>query len=135
MSDCPRCGAPLDPDAARCLACENGAPPRLDLTSLRRNAASDWTAMGAAVGGIVGLCLGAAVAFGNLLLGGGPGVVYPVGMALIGAVLGAAGVMIWKSLVRPVILALFASEAFQREYGTPEERGIVGRPPSGGREE
>lgn len=46
------------------------------------------------------------------------------------ALLGAMLAICWQFLARPTLLAIFASpETFQREYGTPEEQGIVEKRP------
>jgi hypothetical protein len=77
-----------------------------------------WVASGAIVG--------AAVGFVVYLLVGGPRAM-PLAAALTtGAVLGALASVLWKSLLRPVLLALIASpEAFEREYGAAEEKDVA----------
>jgi hypothetical protein len=47
---------------------------------------------------------------------------------MIGVMMGPWVGLAWKGLVWPVLLALFASKTFEREYGTPEEQGMVRRP-------
>lgn len=128
MSDCPRCGRPLDPDAAGCFACAQGEPPllRRSAPAPRSNPAWGWMIWGATCGGVVGLVCGLVGVVVNLLAGGGPGVVLPGSLAFGGALLGALGVLLWKSLLRPVLLALFASpETFEREYGKPQEQDVA----------
>jgi hypothetical protein len=136
MSNCPQCGAPLDPDAPRCFGCAQGMTSYVDVSrpkrTLQRNPALAWFWGGAAVGA----CLGVVgwVVFAVLDVVGvspfGKGAMLAVDalavFALIGGMLGACGGVIWMALVRPVLLAIFASpKAFEREYGTPEEQGIV----------
>jgi hypothetical protein len=78
-----------------------------------------WTMIGAILGMIFGLVAGAIGAGMNQLFGGVPEILSPGPMALIGGMIGGLGVLVWTSLLWPVLLALFASERFQREYGTP----------------
>jgi hypothetical protein len=135
MSHCPRCGWPLDPDAAASLACAQGVRRRIDRgtlrlrpgLSLRRNPAGSWMLWGAILGAGIGLVAGVIGIVVNLLVGGSPGVVLPGSTTVAGAAIGALGVLLWKSLLDPMLLALFAPERFEREYGTPEERGLWGR--------
>src|SRR5262249_16864464 len=102
---CARCGWPLDPDAAGCFACAQGAPPRLEPApnpALRRPPPWGWLVRGALAGAAVGFLAGVIGIVVNLLAGGGPGVILPGATTLAGGVLGALGVLVWKSVVRPV---------------------------------
>lgn len=142
MSDCPRCGHPLDPDAASCFACAQGMPPRDYLVRLpsgrivspadafRRNPTYGWTLRGAIVGAVLGVATLAVVALVGIAQGWVKAPIESVletclGGAIAGGILGAAATVVWKSLLRPIWLALFWTKDFEREYGTPEEQGIV----------
>jgi hypothetical protein len=136
MSNCPRCGAPLDPDAPRCFGCAQGVPRLLNVTrpkrTLRRNPAVAWFWGGAVIGagiGFVGWAVFAvleAVGMSPFGKGGILSVDALAVFALLGGMLGACAGVLWMALVRPVLLAIFASpQSFEREYGTPEEQGIV----------
>ena len=133
--NCPRCGALLSAGGP-CPAC---APLASIEGKIRRrrfigNPVGRWTAFGwwagMALGGLIGVVVAVAVGInapGPAPVGAGLAVV-AVG-ASAGAVLGSALAVLYKSLVRPVILALFFSEQFEREYGTLEDRQ---RPPGHG---
>jgi hypothetical protein len=123
MAHCPDCGSPLYPDSKRC--------PKCFPVEFRRNAALEWTAWGAGIGVLVGPVVGIVIGITLGVLGDTEDalthiILAPFLGALGGAVAGGIVVLVWKSLLRPVGIALFASpETFQREYGTPEERGII----------
>jgi hypothetical protein len=133
MATCPRCGWPLDPDSAVCFACAQGLPrsivtPRSAL--FRPPPPFFWR--GAAIGMGGGLVVWSVLVFVEMaVLRGpiGPGPMLSMETLavfwLAGGLTCGLAELVWKSLLRPVLLALFASEKFQREYGTPEERGIV----------
>jgi hypothetical protein len=140
MSNCPRCGAPLDPDSPRCFGCAQGVTSHLDVTrperSLSRNAGLAWFWGGGAMCAVVAgagwvvLVVLEAVGIGpfsNGFLALDALIVF----TLMGVMLGASVGLVWKALLRPVLLALFASKTFEREYGTPEEQGIVRKRKSG----
>src|SRR4051812_48818465 len=104
MSDCPRCGRPLDPDAARCLACVHG-PFRVGPRRFRRDPVSAWTwrafAVGAALGGVVGTVVAVALAIQAAGFGAG-GVsgfaLWITALAVTGGTLCAAAVLVWGTL-------------------------------------
>jgi hypothetical protein len=135
--NCPRCGALVQPGRP-CLAC---APLASIEGKIKRrrfigNPMGRWTAFGWWVGMALGGLLGVGVAAWEFLQPGWPGpnpvwakIGIVVAGAAIGAMLGAALVVLYKSLVRPILLALFSSELFEREYGTLDDRR---RPPGRG---
>jgi hypothetical protein len=93
---------------------------------LRRDSLGLWAGRGGLVGLVVGALGGVTLAALDANWNG----MSFLGMGFFGAVVGggagATVVVLWLALLRPILLALFASpEAFQREYGTLEERGIT----------
>jgi len=133
-SDCPRCGHPLDPDAASCFACAQGEPPMLRLPAQPSAGKLTWVDQfrGAAVGAAIGSLAWVVAVLTFPPAVGGPNFIVPIPVTIAGGLLGALAVVLWKGLLRPVLLALLASpEAFEREYGTPPRQRIVrdGEPP------
>src|SRR5262245_33530475 len=126
--NCPRCGAPGPVDQP-CPAC---APLAAIEGKIRRrrfigNPVGRWTAFGWWAGLALGLGVGVLVQAILWPAWLGPDSVwvalYVVAVAAFaGAVLGSVVAVLYKSLIRPVILALFSSELFEREYGTLEDR-------------
>src|SRR5262249_46757100 len=110
MSTCTRCGAPLDPAAPRCLACEPTRP--------RRRPVRGWVDRGVLLGVVVGALAGVAVGVGVAYANGWQAreaLSLAVGLAFAGSGLCALLAAIWRSLLRPVLLALFAPKRFERE--------------------
>jgi hypothetical protein len=97
----------------------------------RRDAQKGWFLRGALLGGAIGAAVSLTLYFvlvcwpGGIIHLGEAVEVFVLG-GLVAGGLGGAGVLVWRSLIHPVLLALFSSERFLREYGTPEERGLVG---------
>jgi hypothetical protein len=135
--NCPRCGALL-PAGGPCPAC---APLASIEGKIRRrrfigNPVGRWTAFGWWAGLALGVVLGVGVLVQAILW---PAWLRPDSVwvalyvvavaAFAGAVLGSVVALLYKSLIRPVILALLSSELFEREYGAMEDQQ---RPPGRG---
>ena len=101
-------------------------------TPFRRNAEGRWFLTGGALGAALGAPISLAVYF---FLVSWPAGTLDVGEALQVLLLGglffglagAVALILWGSIFHPVLLALFSTERFLRTYGTPQERGMVGR--------
>src|SRR4051812_49260837 len=106
MLRCPECGTSIPTDAIRC--------PECSWSALSRNPALEWLEWGGGVGLLVGMGAGLVGGLIVVAVESAPDRVIalfvgpPVG-AMCGAVIGAMAALLWMSLVRPVLMALFAS--------------------------